>query len=151
SRRDKSLAHARVQLSCLPTIRIADSGMEFDHLKGFYYVAKLGSFTEAAGRLFLTQPAISLQVKALEKELGERLFDRFGRSIRLTHAGSVLYNQVEVLVGKLDEIQRTVVELKKLERGKLSLGASDTTSIYFLPSLLKVFLKRHPKIDLSIS
>jgi len=124
--------------------------MEFDHLKGFFYVAKLGSFTEAAGRLYVTQPAISLQVKALEKEVGEKLFDRVGRSIKLTHAGSILYRQVEGLIAKLDEIQRTVGEIKSLEVGRLFLGASDTTSMYFLPCLLKAFLKVHARIDLRI-
>jgi DNA-binding transcriptional LysR family regulator len=125
--------------------------MEFDHLKGFYHVAKLGSFTEAAARLYLTQPAISLQIKALEREVGERLFDRIGRSIRLTSAGEALLKQVEELIGKLDEVQRVVDEIKNLDRGRLRLGASDTTSIYFLPELLKSFRKLHPKIELSIT
>ena len=125
--------------------------MEFDQLKGFYYVAKTGSFTEAAERLYLTQPAISLQVKALEKELGERLFDRVGRGIRLTYAGSLLFKQVEDLIAKLDDIHRTVGEIKSLERGTLHLGASDTTSMYFLPGLLQKFLKAYPKIELGIT
>jgi DNA-binding transcriptional LysR family regulator len=125
--------------------------MEFDHLKGFYYVAKLGSFTEAAGHLYVTQPAISLQVKALEKEIGEKLFDRIGRKIRLTHAGSLLYAQVAELIGRLDDIQRTVGELQKLDRGRLHLGASDTTSMYFLPGLLKEFAREYPGVDLCIT
>lgn len=124
--------------------------MEFDHLKGFYFVAKLGSFTEAASRLYLTQPAISLQVKALEKEIGERLFDRVGRTIRLTPAGEVLFKHVEELIGKLDEIQRVVDEIKNLECGRVDLGASDTTSMYVLPGLLKAFLSAHAKVDVSI-
>jgi len=125
--------------------------MEFDHLKGFYHVARLGSFTEAATRLYLTQPAISLQIKALEKEVGERLFDRIGRTIRLTHAGGILYKQVEEILAKLDELELTIRELKSLERGCLSLGASDTMSIYFLPDLLTAFLKAHPRVELRIT
>lgn len=125
--------------------------MEFDHLRGFYYVAKLGSFTEAATRLYVTQPAISLQVKALEKEIGEKLFDRFGRTIRLTHAGQMLLRHVEELITKLNEIQRTVGELRRVEGGRLYLGASDTTSMYFLPDLLKSFLREHSKVELSIT
>ncbi len=125
--------------------------MEFDQLKGFYFVAKLGSFTAAASRLYLTQPAISLQVKALEKEIGERLFDRVGRKIRLTPAGSAIFSEVEDLVGKLDEIQHIAGEFKSLNRGCLALGASDTTSIHVLPDLLRSFLERHPNVELSIS
>src|SRR5688572_26789440 len=98
--------------------------MEFDQLKGFFHVAKLGSFTEAAKQLYLTQPAISLQVKALEKTIGERLLDRVGRSVRLTHAGLIVFKHTEELMHKFDELQHTVIELKKLEKGRLSLGAS---------------------------
>lgn len=125
--------------------------MEFDHLRGFFYVAKFGGFTEAASRLYVTQPAISLQVKALEKEVGEKLFDRAGRTIKLTHAGQLLYRHVEELIAKLNEIQRTVGEIKSVEGGRLYVGASDTTSMYFLPDLLKAFLREHPKVELSIT
>ncbi len=125
--------------------------MEFDQVKGFYFVAKLGSFTAAASRLYLTQPAISLQVKALEKEIGERLFDRVGRKIRLTPAGRAIFSEAEDLVGKLDEIQHIAAELKSLDRGCLALGASDTTSIHVLPDLLRKFVERHPNVELSIS
>lgn len=124
--------------------------MEFDHLKGFYFVAKLGSFTEAADRLFLTQPAISIQVKALERELGERLFIRAGRISRLTPAGTILFQRVEGLMAKLEEVQDAVKEIQRLERGCLTVGASDTTSIYFLPEILQAFLRAHPMIDLAI-
>jgi DNA-binding transcriptional LysR family regulator len=124
--------------------------MEFDHLKGFFFVAKFGSFTEAAARLYISQPAISLQVKALEKELGEKLFDRLGRTIRLTHAGRVLYKEAEELVAKLDEIQKIVRDMKTLQCGRLAIGASDTMSIHFLPELLTAFLQEHPRVELSI-
>lgn len=125
--------------------------MEFDQLKGFYFVAKLGSFTAAASRLYLSQPAISLQVKALEKEIGERLFERFGRKVRLTPVGRAIFDEAEDLVGKLDEIQHIAKQFKSLGRGVLALGASDTTSIHVLPDLLRSFLERHPNVQLSIS
>ena len=125
--------------------------MDSDQVRGFYFVAKLGSFTAAASHLLLTQPAISLQVKALEKELGERLFDREGRGIRLTHAGKILFGHAEDLVEKLDEIARVATELKDVERGRLALGASDTTSIHILPQLLERYVAAHPAVELSIS
>ncbi len=150
SRRSLNVYETRAAVSASAP-HLGCRAMEFDQLKGFYYVAKLGSFTAAAGRLYLTQPAISLQVKALEKELGERLFDRVGRKIRLTHAGKAIFSEAEDLVGKLDEIQRIAEEFKSLDRGRLALGASDTTSIYVLPDLLKRFVERYPNVDLSIS
>lgn len=124
--------------------------MDFDQLKGFYYTAKLKSFTGAAKKLYLTQPAISLKVKALENAVGEKLLERVGRRVTLTPAGEVLYHQAESLMAKLDEVERVVEDLKSLERGRLSIGASDTISIYFLPELLKSFSSCHPKIELAI-
>ena len=124
--------------------------MDLEQLKGFYYAAKLGSFTEAAQRLYVSQPAISIKMQALEKQLGERLLDRSGRKVRLTHAGSLLYEHVEDLMAKLDEIEKTVESLRKLDRGRLSLGASDTTSMYFLPDLLKAFRRGHPNVEIRI-
>jgi DNA-binding transcriptional LysR family regulator len=122
--------------------------MEFDQLKGFYQVAKLKSFTEAAQKLYLTQPAISLQVKALEEELGEKLFERVGRRIKLTHAGEILFRLAEEIVGKLDEVRSVMEELHTLERGRFVLGTSDTTSLYFIPDLVKEFSRAHPNIEL---
>src|SRR2546422_996910 len=124
--------------------------MEFDQLRGFYQVAKLRSFTEAASKLYLTQPAISLQVKALEKELGEKLFERVGRRISLTLAGEILSRRAEEIVGKVDEIRSVMGELSTLERGRFRLGASDTTSLYFIPDLIKEFRAAHPNIELQI-
>ncbi len=124
--------------------------MEFDQLKGFYQVAKLRSFTEAAQKLYLTQPAISLQVKALEEELREKLFERVGRKIKLTHAGEILLRMAEEIVGKMDEIRATMGELQALERGRFILGTSDTTSLYFIPELIKEFRGAHPSIELQM-
>jgi DNA-binding transcriptional LysR family regulator len=124
--------------------------MDLDQLKGFYYTAKLRSFTAAAKKLYLTQPAISLKVKALENTVGEKLLERVRRTIRLTAAGEILFQYAEELIGKVDELEHVVDELKGLEKGRLSIGASDTTSIYFLPDLLKSFRKAHPNVELEI-
>jgi LysR family hydrogen peroxide-inducible transcriptional activator len=124
--------------------------MEFDQLRGFYLVAKLGSFTEAASKLYLTQPAISLQVKGLEREFGERLFERAGRRISLTPAGEILFVLAEEIVGKLDEIRSVMGELSALERGRFVLGTSDTTTLYFIPDLIKEFRRAHPRIEMHI-
>lgn len=124
--------------------------MEFDQLKGFYQVAKLRSFTKAASKLYLTQPAISLQVKALEKELAGKLFERVGRRVSLTPAGDALFRLTEDIFGKLDEVRAVMSELNNLQRGRLVLGTSDTTSLYFIPELIKDFRKAYPNIELEI-
>jgi len=124
--------------------------MDLDQLKGFYYVARLGSFTEAAERLYLTQPAISLQVKALERELGERLLERSRRRVRLTAAGEVILAHAEEVLRKVDELEKAGRELKGLERGRLALGSSDTTSLYRLPPLLAKLRASHPGIEVAV-
>lgn len=124
--------------------------MDLEQLKGFYFTARFRSFTAAAKKLYLTQPAISLKVKALEEEVGEKLIERVRRSIRLTAAGQVLYDHAEDLLGKFEELERVAHDLKELERGRLAIGASDTTSIYFLPELLKEFRSEHPHVELEI-
>ena len=124
--------------------------MEFDQLKAFYWVAKLQSFTQAARKLFVSQPAISLQVKALEKELAEKLFERVGRRISLTNAGQIVFRKTEEVFLKVDEIRSVMSELSQLERGRFTLGTSDTTSLYFIPELIKEFLRAHPNIELQI-
>jgi DNA-binding transcriptional LysR family regulator len=124
--------------------------MDFDQLKGFYYAAKLKSFTEAASKLYLTQPAVSLQVKALENEIGTKLFERVGRTVRLTYAGEVMFVQAEHLVCVFDNIEQEARALKALEKGRLLLGASDTTSAYSLPDLLKAFKSSYPKVEVKI-
>jgi DNA-binding transcriptional LysR family regulator len=125
--------------------------MELDQLKGFYYAAKLQSFTETASRLYVTQSAISHQIKALEAEIGEPLLLRVGRRVRLTATGEMLFGPIEALLDRLDALETTVKELRSLERGRLRLGASDTASIYFLPELLRRFRAAHPGVEVSIS
>ena len=73
--------------------------MELTQLRGFATVARLGSFTRAAEALFLSQPAMSLQVKALEKEFGQPLFERRGRTLLLTPAGRILLERAEQILG----------------------------------------------------
>lgn len=124
--------------------------MELDHLRAFHEVARHRSFTEAARRLHLTQPAISMQIQAMERELGERLFEREGRSVRLTHAGEVLLKEAEGVLVRLEELEATARELRSLKRGKIILGASDTVGLYYLPELLRRFRAAYPGIEIAL-
>jgi len=124
--------------------------MNLEQLRGFYAVAQEGSFTKAAEKLFLTQPAISLQVRALEKELGEQLFNRTGKSVRLTQAGEIFKIHVKSILDSLEDARNQVAELQGLQRGRLVIGCSDTITIYILAPILQAYNKRYPKVEIAI-
>lgn len=94
-------------------------------------VAKEGSFSRAAERLYRTQPAISLAIRKLEDSLGQPLFVRGARPVRLTDAGTLLKDYAERLINLRDEVKKGLTELEGLKRGELSLGVNETP---FTPS-----------------
>jgi DNA-binding transcriptional LysR family regulator len=124
--------------------------MNLEQLRGFYTVVQEGSFTKAAKKLFRTQPAISSQIKLLEDELGEQLFQRIGKTIRLTQAGEILRRHVSYIFDHLDIAQNQIQELHGLQRGRLVIGSSDTMTIYILPQILKTYRQRYPNIEIAI-
>ena len=100
--------------------------MEVDQLKGFLETAREKSFTRAAEKLFRTQPAVSLQIKSLETELGQRLFERHGKRVSLTEAGRLLYSRAEQVLSILETIPHDMSGLGELRTGRLMIGTSDT-------------------------
>jgi DNA-binding transcriptional LysR family regulator len=124
--------------------------MEFIQLRSFALIARERSVTRAAVRLGLTQPALSLQIKALEAELGEALFARQRRQMRLTPAGEVLYRHVQTVLATLEEARAEVASLRQLLRGHLALATSDTNSAYVLPVVLQQFRALYPQVRLDI-
>ena len=124
--------------------------MDLHQLRGFYEIARTRSFTRAADKLFLSQPAISLQVKALEGELGEPLFDRKRREIRLTEAGEVLFKYVQQVFDGLEDARNEIAALHNEVRGRLVVGTSDTNCTYILPDVLEEFRRCYPEVDLDI-
>ena len=124
--------------------------MDLHQLRGFYEIARTRSFTRAADKLFLSQPAISLQVKALEGELGEPLFDRKRREIRLTEAGEVLFKYVQQVFDGLEDARNEIAALHNEVRGRLVVGTSDTNCTYILPDVLEEFRRCYPGVDLDI-
>jgi DNA-binding transcriptional LysR family regulator len=119
-------------------------------LRVFRIVAEELSFTRAAERLFLTQPAVTMQIKNLEEELGQRLFDRTGQRIVLTPAGRVLDDYAKRIAALCTDAERDLAALKGETRGRLALGASTTIAQYLLPRLAGEFLATFPAIQLSI-
>jgi len=124
--------------------------MQDFRLKIFRTVAEKLSFTSAAETLFLTQPAVTLQIKSLEEELGVKLFDRTGGKVRLTEAGAVLLGFAERIAEIYLEAETAIGSLIGEERGKLAIGASTTIAQYVLPRLIGQFLSRHPRLEFSM-
>lgn len=119
--------------------------MQFNHLRVFHAVATSGSFSRAAERLFLTQPAVSQQVHELEKELGSVLFERLGRRIYLTDAGRVLLSYTERILFLLQETHEAMQTLCGTVTGELRLGASTTIGTYILPAMISRFQETYPQ------
>lgn len=124
--------------------------MEDFQLKVFRIAAEKLNFTQAGERLYLTQPAVTLQIKHLETDLGVRLFDRSGRGLRLTPAGTVLLDYARRIEALYEEARREIAELNNDVRGMLSLGVSTTISQYVLPRVLTAFAQTHPGVRVSV-
>lgn len=126
------------------------SRMNLDHLKTFHYVAKSGSFTQAAHLLFLTQPAVTLQIKGLENSLRVTLFDRSRKKISLTTEGKILYTYTERLFSLFDEINHVFQDLNHLQTGSLTIAATAVMGTYYLTDILKNYNKLFPLVGFKI-
>ena len=124
--------------------------MDVDQLTSFLEVAKLGSFSRAAEKIYRTQPAISAQVRLLEQECGEKLFDRSGKRVLLTPAGEVLRRYAEKLLDLQKEALQAIAELNQSPRGKLFIGANEATCLYVLPKTFARFKQLYPQVQISI-
>lgn len=124
--------------------------MDLIQLRTFYEAANCGSLTGASETLCTSQPAISRQITTLEKELGLSLFSRHSRGVRLTEAGRCLFEYVEKSLKLLENAQRALAELRDLESGMITIGASTTIGNYLLPAWLARFSRLYPKINVSL-
>ena len=124
--------------------------LENFRLKVFRAVAAQLSFRKAAEQLFLTQPAVTLQIKALEEELGVRVFDRTGGHISLTRQGSVLLRYANKIAALASDAERALQDNDGAASGELSLGVSTTIAQYVLPRLLGAFLDENPRVQFSL-
>jgi DNA-binding transcriptional LysR family regulator len=112
----------------------------------FRAVAEQASFRKAAEELYLTQPAVSLQIKALEEDLGVQLFDRSGTQARLTEAGRILLDHARRSSDTLAQAEDRIAALSGDHAGGLTLGASTTIAQYVLPRMLGEFCVEHPRV-----
>ncbi len=97
-----------------------------------------------------TQPALSIAIKRLEEELGETLFDRSSKAGKLTEAGEILKSYAQRMINMRDEAKESIGELRGMFRGRLTIGANETTSHYLLPGLLFEYRKRYPQIKIEV-
>ena len=124
--------------------------MELEQLKAFVAIADHGSFSAAAQALFLTQPAVSKRLAALEEEWEVKLFDRVGRQARLSSAGSSLLPKARELLLQAQDLKHLASHLQQQVRGPLLLGTSHHIGLHRLPPLLKRYRSQYPEVALDI-
>jgi DNA-binding transcriptional LysR family regulator len=124
--------------------------MELGQLEAFLQVAAHHSFSKAAEVLFLTQPSVTARIQALEKELAEDLFERTGRTVRLTDAGAAFLPYADRVLKDVQEGRDALEALRHGDFGSLRIGSALTISTYVLPKILKTFRARYPGVEVSI-
>lgn len=124
--------------------------MEMTALQAFLAVAEHGSFSRAADALFLTQPAVSKRIAALEDELRAPLFDRMGRRVRLTEAGETLRPHARRVLGELEASRQAVADLQGQVGGRLRIGTSHHVGLHRLPPILRSYSAAYPDVELDL-
>lgn len=121
--------------------------MELHQLRYFVTVAREGTFTRAAERLYLTQPSLSEQIRKLEGELGSPLFERLGRSLVLTAAGEAFRPHAERVLHEIEQSRVRIQEVRGLRSGRLTIGVPSSVAARLLPRSLVDFRRRHPAVE----
>ncbi len=129
---------------------MSDLPFTLDQLRILKAIAAEGSFKRAADSLYVSQPAVSLQVQNLERQLDVPLFDRGGRRAQLTEAGHLLLNYGEKILSLCQETCRAIEDLQNLQGGTLIVGASQTTGTYLLPRMIGLFRKRYSDVAVQL-
>lgn len=129
---------------------MSDLPFTLDQLRILKAIAVEGSFKRAADSLYVSQPAVSLQVQNLERQLDVPLFDRGGRRAQLTEAGHLLLNYGEKILSLCQETCRAIEDLQNLQGGTLIVGASQTTGTYLLPRMIGQFRQKYPDVGVQL-
>jgi DNA-binding transcriptional LysR family regulator len=124
--------------------------MDISALQAFLAVAETGSFSRAAEKIFLTQPAVSKRIAALERQIGARLFDRIGRGIHLTETGQALLLRASAVLKDLEDVKRGIANLSGAMAGELSLATSHHVGLHRLPPALKQFHETYANVRLNL-
>jgi DNA-binding transcriptional LysR family regulator len=120
-------------------------------LRTFCVVAQKENITHAAEQLHISQPTVSLQIQALEREMGEKLLERRGPSVKLTPEGKTLYQLIQPLTAGIDSLRETfAASLGKIEEGEINISAGQSTSLYILPEYIERFHNAYPSIRINL-
>ena len=125
--------------------------MDFDQLETFLEVARHSSFSPAAEKRFRTQPAISSQIRALEEEVGARLFDRSGGKVAITVPGKAFQKYAEEAIEARRNIIAALGEMDRIPRGEIVVGANEATCLHILPEVFAEFKRLYPGVGVNIS
>ena len=124
--------------------------MDLGQIEAFVQVAQHRSFSKAADSLFLTQPSVTARIQSLERDLGESLFERNGRGVRLTEMGSAFLPFARRALKALQEGRDALDGMRNLDIGSLKLGSALTVSTYVLPKILKQYCSTYPGVEVSV-
>lgn len=124
--------------------------IKLEQYKVFYTAATCGSFSEAAKHLFITQSAVSQQIRSLESELGVMLFARGRKGAKLTSHGELLFGYVKRAINEFESAENLFARMKSLDEGELRIGSGDTITRYFLLDKLESFHNTYPGIKIEI-
>ena len=123
----------------------------FHQLFVFNMVARQGSFSKAAEELSISQPAVSIQVRELEKSIGSALLHRMRRGLQLTDTGEAVFGYTQRIFALAEEMQAAVHDIQGLRSGRLTIGSSTTPGEYILPWVIGQFRRRYPGVEVSLS
>ena len=129
---------------------MAELPFTLDQLRILKAIVHEGSFKKAAETLYVTQPAVSLQIQNLEKQLEIAIFDRGGRKAQLTEAGKMLLKYCEKILNQCDEACGAIEDLHNLKGGSLIIGASQTTGTYLMPRMIGLFRQKFPDVSVQL-
>jgi len=124
--------------------------MDLGQVEAFVQVAQLRSFSKAADALFLTQPSVTARIQSLERDLGEALFERNGRGVRLTEMGATFLPYARRALKALQEGRDALEGMRNLDIGTLKLGSALTVSTYVLPKILKQYCSLYPGVEVTV-
>ncbi len=124
--------------------------ISFEQINAFQAVSKEGSFSKAGESIYRTQSAVSIQIARLEASLGQKLFHRKTKRTDLTEAGEILLRYVDEIKRLLAEAEQELIDLQKMERGRLLICTSDTTACYRLPHILRAYGATYPGIEIVV-
>lgn len=124
--------------------------MEMTQLEFFLKVIEEGSFSKAADMVYRTQPAVSIAIRRLEEEVGAPLLDRSQKTPTLTEAGELVFDYAQRILSLRDQAREAVNELRSLRRGRVRIGANESTSLYLLPQVILSFRACYPDIKVEI-